>query len=40
MPTTEFDLDPSAFEKIRALDLHPKNVDLEMGIPVQAELSG
>src|SRR5258707_3920574 len=46
MPTTEFDIALSTFEKIRAafpaltmnLDLHPKNVDLEMEIPAQAEL--
>ena len=46
MPTTEFDIALSIFEKIRAafpaltmnLDLHPKNVDLEMDIPAQAEL--
>src|SRR5258707_13538342 len=46
MPTTEFDIALSTFGKIRAafpaltmnLDLHPKNVDLEMDIPAQAEL--
>src|SRR5215469_3618380 len=46
MPTPQFDIALSTFEKIRAafpaltmnLDLHPPNVDLEMDIPAQAEL--
>ena len=46
MATPQFDVALSTFEKIQAafpaltmnLELHPKNVDLEMVIPAQAEL--